>query len=75
MPCRLQIADLVSDVALALLRKESDWISGAIEVFKSNDEDKADDMFTQARRTNFRVLHEYDTVFQAKDCDNLSYKS
>jgi uncharacterized membrane protein len=41
------IAELVSDVALALLRRESDWISGASEIVKTTDEDKADDAFTQ----------------------------
>ena len=43
----MQIADLISDVSLTLLRRESDWVSGAVEIFKSKDEDKADDMFTQ----------------------------
>ncbi len=51
-----QIAELVSDVALALLRRESDWISGASELVKTTDEDKADDAFTQVGKARRNVL-------------------
>mmetsp|Transcript_29598 Transcript_29598/g.66963 ORF Transcript_29598/g.66963 Transcript_29598/m.66963 type:complete len:267 (-) Transcript_29598:2114-2914(-) len=41
------LADLVSDVALALLRKESDWVSASLEKKVTRDEDEGESLFGQ----------------------------
>jgi len=41
------LASMVSDVALALLRKEGDWISAKIESVDVDDEDEAEATFSQ----------------------------
>jgi len=41
------LEELVSDVALALLRSESDWLSGASEAITVKDEDEGEDKFSE----------------------------
>jgi len=41
------LSSLVSDVSLALLRKESDWISAKIETYTTKDEDEAEQKFSE----------------------------
>jgi len=41
------LADFVADVALALMRREDDWISGNIKTINVKSEDDAEDEFSQ----------------------------
>jgi len=62
------LASLVSDVALALLRKESDWISAKIESVDVDDEDEAEATFSQMSLKE-RAKIERETVNRVRGTD------